>query len=63
MNLLSEHYNIGNLVNTTILTDYAVDSRYPSDLGEEPTEEDYLEALELAENVYSWVREKIGDII
>ncbi|MFC1573017.1 HEPN domain-containing protein [Candidatus Eisenbacteria bacterium] len=42
-----------------ILTDYAVMTRYPADA--EPVEEDeYREAVRLAEIVVSWAREAIG---
>ncbi len=39
---------------------YAVDTRYPIEIGEQPDEENYKEALALAEYVYSWVQEKMG---
>ncbi len=38
---------------------YAAQTRYPGDY-EPLTDEDYKEALMLAEYVYSWVGEKIG---
>lgn len=36
-----------------ILTEYAVDTRYPG-LSEDVTEDEYLEAVELAERVFRW---------
>ncbi len=39
---------------SVILTDYAVTTRYPGDY-EPITEEEYLEALEMADEVYRWV--------
>ena len=39
------------------LTIYAVDTRYPSSKKEPVSEEEYKEALELAEQVYNWVVE------
>lgn len=36
-----------------LLTEYAVETRYPG-LSEEVTEQDYLQALELAERVIRW---------
>ena len=41
------------------LTDYAVETRYPG-LFEPVTEEDYREALELAERCVEWVRQKLS---
>jgi len=40
--------------NAAILTDYAVNTRYPADYNP-VTEEEYKEVLEIAENVYNWV--------
>ncbi|MBK6608387.1 MAG: hypothetical protein IPG24_23625 [Leptospiraceae bacterium] len=42
------------------LSNSAVDTRYPIEIGEQPDENDYKEALALAESVYSWAQEKIG---
>jgi HEPN domain-containing protein len=36
-----------------ILTEYAVDTRYPG-LSEDVTEEEYMEAVDLAERVFHW---------
>jgi HEPN domain-containing protein len=36
-----------------ILTEYAVNARYPG-LGEDVTEQEYLEAVELAERIFRW---------
>ena len=41
-----------------ILTQYAVRTRYPDDI-RRITEEEYKEALEIAEKVYSWVKNQI----
>lgn len=45
--------------NESILSDYAVDARYPGNFEEEPNKENYIDALELAEYVYYWVDEQI----
>jgi len=55
LNLLFKH---GCTIPDTILqagrlTEYAVESRYPPSI-EEVNEEDYHEALKIAEQVYSW---------
>ncbi len=42
-----------DLFETTILTDYAVEARYPG-LLEDVIEEDYLRAIDLANQVFSW---------
>jgi HEPN domain-containing protein len=42
----------------TILTDYAVETRYPGEY-EIITEEEYIEALKLAQAVYNWVEKEI----
>lgn len=47
-----------DLKRVVILTDYAVESRYPG-LTEPVTEEEYKEALSLAEDVLGWVRQKL----
>jgi HEPN domain-containing protein len=44
----------------TILTRYAFETRYPGPF-ETVTEEEYLEAIRLAEAVVSWAEEVIGD--
>ena len=41
------------------LNDYAVQTRYPDDY-EKVTKENYEEALEIAEDVYSWVRDLLS---
>ena len=41
------------------LSDYAVEARYPG-LAEPVTNEEYEEAVALAESVYDWVCEVIG---
>ncbi|MBK9498037.1 MAG: HEPN domain-containing protein [Leptospiraceae bacterium] len=61
LSLLSDDYQIDDSIRrATLLTDYAVDTRYPIEIGEQPDENDYKEALALAESVYSWAQEKIG---
>ncbi len=43
------------------LTDYAVEARYPG--GREPvSEEEYEEALKLAETIYEWVSKTIKEV-
>jgi HEPN domain-containing protein len=42
-----------------ILTEYAVDTRYPG-LSEDVTEQEYLEAVELAEHVFRWAESLIS---
>jgi len=43
------------------LTDYAVEARYPGE--REPiSEEEYEEALKLAETVYEWVSKTIKEV-
>lgn len=42
------------------LTDYAVEARYPG-VAEPVTEEEYRKAVELAEDVLSWVENKLAD--
>lgn len=59
LSLLSEEFQIDETMRRAIiLTDYAVDTRYPIEIGEQPNEDNYKEALALAEYVYSWVQEK-----
>ncbi len=41
-----------------ILTGYAVDTKYPN-ISEPVTEKEYLEAVELAKQVYQWIEQKI----
>jgi leucyl-tRNA synthetase len=61
LSLLSDDYQIDDIIRrATLLTDYAVDTRYPIEISEQPDENDYKEALALAESVYSWAQEKIG---
>lgn len=47
-----------DLKSVVILTDYAVESRYPG-LAEPVTEEEYNEALSLAEDFLDWVEETL----
>jgi len=48
----------GELQNAKILTGYAVETRYPGDY--EPVhEDDYLDAMQLAEKVFKWVEKKM----
>lgn len=42
------------------LTDYAVETRYPG-VSEPVEQEEYEEAIKLAENVVSWVESKLAD--
>jgi HEPN domain-containing protein len=61
LSLLSDDYQIDDIIRrATLLTDYAVDTRHPIEISEQPDENDYKEALALAESVYSWAQEKIG---
>lgn len=46
------------ILDAAILTQYAVTTRYP-DIFLKVTQEDYQEALEIAENVYNWVKKLI----
>jgi len=48
-----------NVQNAKILTGYAVETRYPGDY-EPVDEEDYFKAIEIAEKVLKWVKEKIA---
>ena len=43
----------GEIRQAGILTEYAVDARYPG-LSEDVTEQEYLEAVELAERIFRW---------
>ena len=47
------------LDDATVLTEYAVSSRYPGE-SEIVTEEELREALELAENVVAWAKAVLG---
>jgi len=42
-----------------ILTGYAVETRYPGDY-EPVDEDDYLKAVEIAENVLEWIKKKMS---
>lgn len=42
-----------------ILTEYAVDARYPG-LSEDVSKEEYLEAVELAERIFRWIETLIS---
>lgn len=58
--LISIHYSLDSqLRQAESLSLYAGQTRYPGDY-EPLTDEDYKEALALAEYVYSWVQQKIG---
>lgn len=46
------------ILDAATLTPYAVATRYP-DLHTQVSQEDYQEALEIAERVYDWVKEQI----
>ena len=48
----------GELQNAKILTGYAVETRYPGDY-EPVNEDDYLNAMQLAEKVLKWVEKKM----
>ena len=48
----------GELQNAKILTGYAVETRYPGDY-EPVNEDDYLNAMQLAEKVFKWVEKKM----
>jgi len=50
----------GAVWNAKLLTDYAVETRYPG-LFEPVTEEDYREAMELASRCVAWVRDRLSD--
>lgn len=49
------------ILDAAILTQYAVATRYPDTIAK-VYQEDYQEALEIAGNVYSWVKEQIKDL-
>ena len=44
-----------------ILTDYAVETRYPGDY-EPVTENEYKKAVKLADDVYKWVARKLESL-
>ncbi|MGE5497359.1 MAG: HEPN domain-containing protein [Syntrophothermus sp.] len=44
--------------NAVTLTDYAVETRYPV-ISEPVTEEEYKEAVQIAEQVYNWVESEV----
>ena len=48
-----------NIKLAKILTEYAVETRYPS-FDEPLTEHDFKEALEIAESVYNWVAQQLA---
>lgn len=48
----------GDVNQSKILTDYAVDTRYPG-MYEAVSEDEYKEALKLAEDVYEWTTKMI----
>ena len=43
------------------LTDYALITRYPASEEETISEEEYIEALKLAEQTYDWVKSKLKE--
>jgi HEPN domain-containing protein len=64
MDLLTLLHNSGldvpeEIRHADFLTGYAVETRYPG-MSEEVTEEDYAEALALAERVFQWVESIIS---
>ncbi len=61
LHLLQEKgFDTSKIVEAAKLTDYAVEARYP-DFGEEPGEEEAVEALELAKQVVDWVKERLKE--
>jgi HEPN domain-containing protein len=59
MDLLPEDLNLPEEANRApILTDYAVLTRYPGDL-EPVTEEEYQEAVRIAETVIHWAEKMV----
>ncbi len=61
LDLLSEKRNVPDVCQeSAILTDYAVQARYPADY-EEITEEEYKKTTELAETVFSWAEKIISE--
>lgn len=61
LNLICQHIDEmpESILNAGKLTDYAVEARYPLSL-EAVTEEEYQEAVEIAESVYAWASKIIG---
>lgn len=60
LDLLSNFYNIDlDLQRTILLSQHSANSRYPNEEIFEIDENDYKEALELAEFIFSWVNEKL----
>jgi HEPN domain-containing protein len=58
--LKDNNFNISEkIVDAVILTQYAVETRYPEDY-EKIDEIEYQEALNIAENVYNWVKDQIS---
>jgi HEPN domain-containing protein len=58
--LIKEQIDIPEVVlNSSVLTFYAVEARYP-DNHHETTEENYQEAIKIAEYVYDWVSKQIN---
>lgn len=49
------------ILDSAQLTKYAVNTRYPDDYIE-VTKEDYLKAVEIAENIYNWVEGQINNV-
>lgn len=47
------------VIDATKLIKYAVATRYPDDF-EKVTKEEYEEAMEIAENVYKWIKDQIN---
>ena len=61
LELLEENgVDTSSIRESTILTDYAVETRYP-DFDKEPTLEEAEEALRIAKKVVEWVRERLGE--
>jgi HEPN domain-containing protein len=61
IDLAAEYTDISEAIrDAAILTDYAVSSRYPSFV-EAVEREDYETALELADRVFDWAMQIIGD--
>ena len=59
---INKYYNLcfpEELLTALDLTIYAVTTRYPS-FEEEISEQEYKEAIEIAEKVYDWVENLLG---
>jgi HEPN domain-containing protein len=56
LNLVAEKEIPDKIISAALLTEYAVESRYPSDV-EEITDEEYQQAIELAQIVLKWCLE------